>query len=390
MTAPRAHRRNQGTFRALSATLARVVRSEFPPGQVRRDAHPKHHGCVEALFKVSDDVRPELQYGVFKPGAEYRALIRFSNAFKIRHDLERDARGMAIKLELPKTATDAQNAPWQRVRLPDLDREPANLMPEGMLTQDFLLVTHSEFFGRDAAEFLETVTAIIAGGSKMSAVFLHVFGTFFRPPRFRWRQFLALFRSFTVTTNPLFLTYFSQTPYRVGPAHTMEESHAVKFCARPKQRPGIIAGLGFTVKALVFMFTGNASGTHRDFLRHVLAEYLRTRDAEFVFCIQPRNDAASMPIDNATVPWSKWKSPYVPVGTIRIPRDKCYGNGPFVEKQLELGERLTFSPWHALEQHRPLGSINRARLFVYATVSRTRNGLNKKNACVPPPGQCTT
>ncbi|HEY1304307.1 MAG TPA: hypothetical protein VGF24_12190 [Vicinamibacterales bacterium] len=386
MTDPSDNRRDQATFQALSATLAYHVRSEFPPGKVRRDAHPKHHGCVEALFKVAEDVPLDLQYGVFKPGAEYRALIRFSNAFKIRHDLERDARGMAIKLELPESASEAPNDRWQRVQRPDLFDKPANLMPEGILTQDFLLVTHSEFFGRDAAEFFETVTAIIAGGSKISAVFLHVLGTFFRPPRFRWRQAVALFRSFTVTMNPLFLTYFSQTPYRVGPADATDESHAVKFCARPKQRPGLLAGLGFTLKTLVFMLTFNAIGPHRNFLRRVLTAYLRTRGAEFAFCIQRRTDAASMPIDNATVPWSTWKSPYLRVATIRIPRDECYRNKWFVRKRLRLGERLTFSPWHALEQHRPLGSINLARLFVYARVSRTRNGLNKKNACVPPPG----
>ena len=39
-------------------------------------------------------------------------------------------------------------------------------------------------------------------------------------------------------------------------------------------------------------------------------------------------------------------------------------------------ERMTFSPWHALEVQQPLGSINRARLEIYRTMSAFRNAHN--------------
>jgi hypothetical protein len=100
-----------------------------------------------------------------------------------------------------------------------------------------------------------------------------------------------------------------------------------------------------------------------------------------------------MPLDDATCRWEQAASPYVPVATIRIHKDCRYadtkdgGDVTFLEDRLRLAERLSYSPWHALEAHRPLGSINEARAFVYATVSRTRSGLNGTNAHVPCPGK---
>jgi hypothetical protein len=39
----------------------------------------------------------------------------------------------------------------------------------------------------------------------------------------------------------------------------------------------------------------------------------------------------------------------------------------------EWGNKLSFSPWHALEEHRPLGGINRARRIVYPASSELRH-----------------
>ena len=38
-----------------------------------RDAHAKAHGCVQATFRVEDDLPPELAQGVFVPGKSYQA-----------------------------------------------------------------------------------------------------------------------------------------------------------------------------------------------------------------------------------------------------------------------------------------------------------------------------
>ena len=39
------------------------------------------------------------------------------------------------------------------------------------------------------------------------------------------------------------------------------------------------------------------------------------------------------------------------------------------------GENLSFTPWHSLPEHRPLGGINRARKAIYRAISRQRHEL---------------
>lgn len=46
---------------------------------------------------------------------------------------------------------------------------------------------------------------------------------------------------------------------------------------------------------------------------------------------------------------------------------------PFQEYECE---HMTFNPWNCLEQHRPLGSINRMRLVVYLASLQVRQKLN--------------
>jgi hypothetical protein len=39
-------------------------------------------------------------------------------------------------------------------------------------------------------------------------------------------------------------------------------------------------------------------------------------------------------------------------------------------------ENLSFTPWHAVAEQRPLGVMNRIRRVVYETISATRHELN--------------
>ena len=64
-----------------------------------------------------------------------------------------------------------------------------------------------------------------------------------------------------------------------------------------------------------------------------------------------------MPIEDPTV---LWKSAWERVATIEI--DAQDFDFP---ARWEWGNKLSFSPWHALDEHRPLGGINRARKIVY-------------------------
>ena len=44
--------------------------------------------------------------------------------------------------------------------------------------------------------------------------------------------------------------------------------------------------------------------------------------------------------------------------------------------QRTFGENLSYTPWHSLPVHRPLGGVNRARKIVYNVISTFRHEKN--------------
>src|SRR5262249_50199525 len=167
------------------------VQRDYPRLHVRRDAHPKMHGLVQAEVRVNGDVDEDLRRGLFAdPRAVFDAWIRFSNAFGIEHDLESEVRGMAIKVLHP----DA---------------------PDG---QDFLLATHHAFFMSRVEPYAEFARTLVEHPGKVPWFFLK---------HGMLRGFWAMLMARVSPRSPLVLRYFSQTPYRLG-------HRIVKLQARPK------------------------------------------------------------------------------------------------------------------------------------------------------------
>jgi hypothetical protein len=361
-TPPRADR-DDGVIATLAATIVQHVAIEHPPDvrPVTRDAHPKAHGCLRAVFTVDDTVGDTYGRGIFVPGRRYEAWIRFSNALKIRHDLVRDARGMAVKV---------------------LNVDGPNETP-GCTTQDFLLVTHPAFFVSNAREYVDFPSTVFRSYSTV-AFYLRVGRYFFglRPWRFRWRGAWALLRSLKWTSSPLVVGYFSQAPFRFG-------DREAKFCALPRQRPGAWPRLRLLLLTAAYQVTV-VPGLDRLFtferwqnlLGDALWRSIARAPASFDFCVQLREDELEMPLDDATVRWSERRSPYRRVATIHIPSEQ-----PERATAMAMAEHLTFSPWHALADHRPLGSINEARRVVYERIAALRHQGNGVRRREPRPGE---
>jgi hypothetical protein len=87
--------------------------------------------------------------------------------------------------------------------------------------------------------------------------------------------------------------------------------------------------------------------------------------------VQLRKHSIEMPIEDPTIEWREKDSPFITVAKITIPAQQF--NTP---EQLKFCENLTFTPWHAVPEHQPLGGINRVRKVVYETSSRIRHELN--------------
>jgi hypothetical protein len=292
---------------------------DHPAGTMPRDAHPKMHGLVEAEFIVHRDLPDIYKIGVFSKPTTFKTWVRFSNANStVQDDIKRDIRGIAIKLT-------------------QVSGEKLNHEPDCLDNQDFLLISTDTFLCDDIQTFDGMVQAF--QGSWQQKI-----GFFVTNPSVVWK----LLTSFKVFANPLQIRYFSCTPYLLGQS-------AVKYCVTPVNQ---------TLDVV-------PENPEPDFLRLALKSQLQTAPAEFVFGVQLQTDPKSMPIEDASVLWKETTSPFFPVATLRIPLQNFD-----TQERNQHGENMRYSPWHCLAEHRPLGSINRARRLVYHAISELRRRVN--------------
>jgi hypothetical protein len=115
-----------------------------------------------------------------------------------------------------------------------------------------------------------------------------------------------------------------------------------------------------------------------NYLRAAMARTLESEEAVFDLMVQLQTDPHRMPIENASVIWPERLSPSRRVATLRIPA-QYFTSG----EQLEFDRYLSFNPWHALPEHRPLGNQNRARRQIYLHLSRARREMNRDRPIEP-------
>jgi hypothetical protein len=305
--------------RDLAARLQAKITKDYPTGIMRRDAHPKMHGVVKAEFIIEPDLPEDLRVGLFREARTYEAWIRFSNQnATIQADIKNDIRGMAIKL---------MGVPGRKL----LEEE------ESGQTQDFIVISTNIFVTKDVRQFDGLIKAMTSGTLPTAWYFLtHL------------RVLLNLCKSMKKFANPLQMRYWSTTPYLFG-------TGAVKYSALP-QSPA----------------TDTIPSTPQDdFLRLAMIKQLQQGPAKFDFAVQFQKNADSMPIEDPGVAWNETVSPFRKVATIKILQQEFDS-----EAQREFGENLSFSPWHSLPEHRPLGGINRARKIVYRAISIFRHQVN--------------
>ena len=87
-----------------------------------------------------------------------------------------------------------------------------------------------------------------------------------------------------------------------------------------------------------------------------MIDRLQGGDAKFDFLVQPRTSNA-MSVEDCENEWTEAHAPFHKVATITIPKQV------FATPERDaLAENFSFNPWHALPQHRLLGSVNRIRM----------------------------
>ncbi|MEO8361624.1 MAG: catalase family protein [Vicinamibacteria bacterium] len=308
--------------RIAEETTALVKRGliEIPPGDlVKRDAHPKAHGCVRADFVISADVPNRFRHGIFARTTTYPAWIRFSNSAK-GPDTKPDVRGMAIKV-------------CQVFGEKILDDEKA--------TQDFIFISDPVMPVGEPGEYLAFFKTVV--GKNPWHALVGVKPSHLLRAASVLRRILAL-----KAESPLSIRYWSTTPYKLGEG-------AVKYSVKP--------GASAT--------TASPSTRGPHYLRQALVAALDKDDASFDFMVQVQTDPVSMPVEDCATEWKESESPFIKVATITIPAQQF--SSP---EQEAFGENLSFNPWHSLAAHRPLGGINRIRRVIYEAITSYRHERN--------------
>jgi len=312
---------DQATPAAGNADLFAILRGAMQAvhktvGLDVRNQHPKTHGVVRATFEVAD-LPESYAVGLFAQPQCFPAWIRFSNGRERDDDRKPDVHGMAIKI----------------LGVPG---------GEGS-TQDIVLANNPTFFARDAQHFLQFLAMKKAAGEAVAAApderkadvgaeFQAKIG----------KEFPGLGSFFNVVHSPLTETYHSQTVYRFG-------DRQVKYYARPVESGEEVSPI--------------ASETG---LRDAITTKLASGPVQFEFGIEVQTDPTTMPDDDATVEWNSPEK--MIVATLTIPPQEFHS-----DSHQAFGEALSFTPWHALPEHAPVGSLNQARQDAYIDSSRTRH-----------------
>ena len=90
----------------------------------------------------------------------------------------------------------------------------------------------------------------------------------------------------------------------------------------------------------------------------------------FDFLVQFYVDEKRTPIEDTSVLWKPEDSQFVRVARLQIAR--CDLNDARTNQLSERINQLSFSPWHTTEDHRPLGSVMRARKVAYEASAALR------------------
>jgi Catalase len=309
----------------------RYRKPDQPPAPILRGVHPKSHGCVKATFTINADISPEYQVGLFaEPGKQFDAFIRFSNAAgRVSPDTsgkgDHDSRGMAIKV---------------------LDVGGEVLIDDnGAHNQDFLMINQRMFAFANTEDYLR-LNKVLDETMK-----------FFTDPPDTSEQGVRIAESLEVVKeihrddvgNPLGVQYFSAAPFLFGSDRVMKfsakpfaEVPPTKSPVPPPPRPE-----NYLRDALTETMSRNEE-LHFDFMlqvRHEGEDFSIKNDP--ILKDDPTENAS---IENASSQWDEGSHPFVSVAKITIPAPQLEVDS---EENKAHCEKLAFTPWHSLVEHKP-------------------------------------
>ncbi|HEX2677816.1 MAG TPA: catalase family protein [Polyangiales bacterium] len=309
---------------AIVTNMGAYMVQRFKPGEYERAGNTKTHGVVRAEVTIREDLPRELRQGVFREKRTFPAYVRFSGPG-------------------PDTPADIDDVGFMSMSVKLMGVQGPKLLDDERHTQDFLSVCTPTF-----------VTPNVVVNQRLHAQSLRrtPLYYFFDPRQTHILDFLMQSLWNETQTSPLECQYYSCTPFLLGEGRAMQFSFKPRSDARSRI-PNLPAR------------------PPDNYLRENMAATLAKQECVFDMLIQPQTDPYAMPIEDAGVRWPQSLSPYVPAATIRIPMQQF--DSP---AQIRFAKALSYNPWHCVPEHRPLGSLNRARRRMYWELSRIRLARN--------------
>ena len=309
----------------IIATVAAYMRAHYKPGEFQRGGNTKTHGVVRGEVIVRDDIPANMRQGVFARPQTYRAWVRFSGPG-------------------PDSPKDIDDVGFVSCAIKLMGVPGPKLLDDEQFTQDLITVCTPSFVTPDIVANTSLQTEILKGTPAFY---------FFRPGHTHLLDLLMQSWWNETQTSPFEARYWSCVPYLLG------EGQAMMYSVRPKsKRRSRIPGVPFRAPD--------------NYLHGAMVAALAAGDVEFDILVQVQTDPHRMPIENASVRWPEKLSPFVPVATLRLPRQKF--DSP---AQMAFAHNLSYNPWHCLAEHRPLGNQSRARRRMYSELSRLRQEMNQ-------------
>lgn len=308
-------------------------------GHAFRSVHAKGHGILRADIEVLPGLPPALAQGLFAQARTYPAIIRFSTPpGDLLDDKVSTPRGMAVKVV---------GVEGDRVA-----------GAEGQVTQDFLLVNGPVFNAPGPKKFAKNAKLLAAttdkaeGAKKALSATLRGVESLLEKAGGKSSTLRAL--GGHPLTNLLGETYFTQVPILYG-------RYIAKLSVAPVSE-GLLALKDQTLDM----------ADKPDALREAVIDHFQRDGGVWEIRVQLCTNLDDMPIEDASIEWSQDESPYIAVARLVAGRQHAWS----AARVASVNDGMSFSPWHALAAHRPLGAVMRVRKTVYDMASRFRSQHN--------------
>lgn len=329
------------TERGLVDTLRSISEKTLADeGHALRSVHAKSHGLLRGELRVLTGLPPSLAQGLFTTPMAYPIVMRLSTIpGDLLHDSVSTPRGMAIKVVGVEGA-----------RLPG---------SEGQLIQDFVLVNGQRFAALDGKSFLNSLK-LLAGTTDKAPGLKKVLSAVARGAE----KIIESVGGESVAlksigghpeTHILGETFYSQVPMLHGP-------YMAKLSVVPIS-PGMLL-----LKDAHLDLSGDPNG-----LRGAVLDFFSSHSAEWEVRVQLCTDIEKMPIEDASAVWPEDVSAYLPVARITVPPQRAWSEA----RSAVVDDTYSFSPWHGLAAHRPLGAIMRLRKAAYEMSASFRASQNR-------------